>query len=82
MGRAVILIAVGVSACAPEAVPVIDMPSVTTVSLSTAIPSAGRLGGVTVDGDGNVYMSNFGASVFRVDPEGGVTEVSNQIRGT
>lgn len=57
-------------------------PSVTTLELSAAIPSAGRLGGVAMDRRGNLYVANFGASVWRVAPDGAVTELTSSIRGT
>lgn len=57
-------------------------PQVTTVATSEPIVSRGRLGGVAIDGDGNLFVSNFGASVWRVTPQGSATVVVRGLRGS
>ncbi len=46
---------------------------VETLELQQPIPSWGRLGGLSVDQLGFLYISNFGESVWRVKPDGEVT---------
>jgi DNA-binding beta-propeller fold protein YncE len=55
---------------------------VTTLTLSGELPGQGRLGGVAVDADGAIYVSNFGATVWRVDPDGTVTALTSDLRGS
>ncbi len=57
-------------------------PHVTTVALNDELPSRGRLGGVSVDSEGFVYVSDFGATLWRISPEGGVEVVDSSLRGT
>lgn len=56
-------------------------PRVTTIATSEPLPSQGRLGGVAVDQSGNVFVSNFGATVWRVEPDGRVTTLASTLRG-
>jgi sugar lactone lactonase YvrE len=55
---------------------------VTTLTLSGELPGQGRLGGVAVDADGAIYVSNFGATVWRVDLDGTVTALTSDLRGS
>jgi len=55
---------------------------VTTVATQEPLPSRGRLGGVSVDAAGNVYVANFGASLFRVAPNGAVERLLGNLRGS
>lgn len=55
---------------------------VTTIGTSERLESAGRLGGVAIDRFGNVFVSNFGATVWRVEPDGAVTTLSRDLRGS
>lgn len=56
-------------------------PRVTTVQLSDELPSRGRLGGVSVDAEGFIYLSDFGSTVWRVAPQGAVEIVDSSLRG-
>lgn len=55
---------------------------VTTLEVEEPLASAGRLGGVSLDASGNVYVSNFGASLWRVSPDGTVTKLADGLRET
>jgi sugar lactone lactonase YvrE len=57
-------------------------PQVTTLDLDDELPSRGRLGGVSVDDEGFIYVSDFGSTVWRISPEGGVEVLDNSLRGT
>lgn len=57
-------------------------PAVSTLALSQELPSVGRIGGVAVGPDGNLYVSNFRASVWRVSPDGQVTLLTNTLQGS
>jgi len=57
-------------------------PRVTTIDLDDDLPSRGRLGGVSVDDDGFIYVSDFGSTIWRISPEGGVEVLDNSLRGS
>ncbi len=57
-------------------------PRVTTLDLDDDLPSRGRLGGVSVDDNGFIYVSDFGSTIWRISPEGGVEVVDNSLRGS
>lgn len=57
-------------------------PRITTIAASEPLPSQGRLGGVAADRLGNIYVSNFGASVWRLAPDGRLDLLSNGLRGS
>ncbi len=52
-------------------------PRVTTLDLDDDLLSRGRLGGVSVDDDGFIYVSDFGSTIWRISPEGGVEVLDN-----
>lgn len=72
-------LALGAGAQAPGQA---EPPRLTTLALDAPLPSAGRLGGVSVDRNGNIYVSDFGASVWRVDPQGRVRAMRSDLRGS
>ena len=51
-----------------------------TVETSIPMPSYGLVGGVTVDGDGNVFSTNFHPHVWRVAPDGTATLLSTEFK--
>ena len=53
---------------------------VTTLDLDDDLPSRGRLGGISVDDNGFIYVSDFGSR--RISPEGGVEVLDNSLRGS
>ena len=55
---------------------------VETITLSESLPSLGRLGGVTVDAAGNIYVANFRATVWKVTPDGTVSALSSSLLGS
>jgi pimeloyl-ACP methyl ester carboxylesterase/sugar lactone lactonase YvrE len=57
-------------------------PAVSTIRTSEPLLSHGRLGGLSVDEAGNVYVANFSATVFRVSPEGDVKVMASGLRGS
>lgn len=57
-------------------------PRVTTLDLDDDLLSRGRLGGVSVDDDGFIYVSDFGSTIWRISPEGGVEVLDNSLRGS
>lgn len=57
-------------------------PLVTTLATPQEIPSRGRLGGVTIDGSGNIYVANFSATVWRRTPAGDFTVLANGFQGS
>ncbi len=74
------------AATAPEAVlsqtsAVPTVASVETLQLQSPIRSWGRLGGMAIDRLGFLYISSFGESVWRVTPDGAVTELANDLYG-
>lgn len=54
---------------------------VETLELDAELPSRGRLGGVSIDGRGRIYVSNFSASVWRIDG-GHVERLPLALRGS
>lgn len=52
---------------------------VTTLSLSAPLETRGRLGGLTVAPDGDLFVSNFGTSLWRVSPSGDVQLLSDRF---
>jgi hypothetical protein len=54
---------------------------VETLQLKDTIRSWGRLGGMAIDRLGFLYISSFGESVWRVTPDGAVTELANDVYG-
>ena len=56
--------------------------SVTTIETDAPLPSWGRLGGVTVDRLGFIYVSNFHDAVWRITPDGEVTVLSTGMYGS
>ena len=57
-------------------------PYVTTLDLDDDLPSRGRLGGISVDHDGFIYVSDFGSTIWRISPGGGVEVLDNSLRGS
>ena len=57
-------------------------PSIATIELTGELPSQGRLGGVAVDDLGNVYVSNFGGSLWKVAADGNVARLPVDLRGS
>lgn len=57
-------------------------PRIMTVPLSSELPSRGRLGGVAVGPDGYVYVSNFGATVWKISPGGEVERLVSSLKGS
>lgn len=55
---------------------------VSTIATDHELPSNGRLGGVSLGPDGEIYVSNFGGSLWRVDSDGRVTPVLRGLKGT
>jgi pimeloyl-ACP methyl ester carboxylesterase/sugar lactone lactonase YvrE len=55
---------------------------VTTVKTDRPLPSNGRLGGISVAPDGALYVSNFGRTLWRVDPDGTATPVDRTLKGS
>ena len=62
--------------------PLLDKPLVSTLHTSEPLWSAERLGGLSVDANGAVYVANFGATVWRVDADGRVTALYKSLRGS
>jgi len=58
-----------------------QVPRVTTLDLDDELPSRGRLGGVSVDSRGFVYVSDFGSTVWRISHDGGVEVLDSSLRG-
>lgn len=56
--------------------------AVTTIATGDGFPSEGRLGDVSVDARGAIYVSNFARSVWRIDLDGTVTELVGNLQGT
>jgi sugar lactone lactonase YvrE len=81
--RIVLLAAAGCPAAAgARPVAVLQEAVVTTLRLSSELPSRGRLGGLAIDSDGNLVVSNFGASVWRLGGSGQVTRLAQELRGS
>jgi sugar lactone lactonase YvrE len=59
-----------------------SQPHITTVELDDALPSRGRLGGVSVDPAGYVYVSDFGSTLWRISPAGEVDVLDSSLRGS
>ena len=57
-------------------------PRVTTIELDDDLLSRGRLGGVSVDDEGFIYVSDFGSTIWRISPEGGVEVLDNSLQGS
>jgi len=57
-------------------------PYVSTLDLDDELASRGRLGGVSVDDRGFIYVSDFGSTVWRIAPDGGVEVFDNSLRGS
>lgn len=57
-------------------------PVVTTIDPEEELPSRGRLGGVSVDSNGSIYVSDFGRTVWRVSPAGDVDVLVSSLRGS
>ena len=55
---------------------------VSTLDLHDDLPSRGRLGGVSVDARGFIYVSDFGRTVWRISPEGTVEVLDSSLRGS
>ena len=53
-----------------------------TLDLHDELPSRGRLGGVSVDARGFIYVSDFGRTVWRISPEGAVEVLDSSLRGS
>ena len=71
------------SAPAPRQADFADVDQrVSTIQTSEPLVSNGRLGGVSVDEAGNVYVANFSATVYRVSPAGVVTVMATGLRGS
>ena len=56
-------------------------PRVRTVTLSDSLPSRGRLGGLSVDASGNLYVSDDASTVWRISPQGYVEILDSSLRG-
>jgi sugar lactone lactonase YvrE len=57
-------------------------PTVTTIDPEEELPSRGRLGGVSVDAQGSIYVSDFARTVWRVSPAGDVDVLVSSLRGS
>lgn len=57
-------------------------PRVTTLDLHDELSSRGRLGGVSVDADGNLYVSDFLRTIWRISPDGAVEVLDSSLRGS
>lgn len=55
---------------------------VRTLATSQALPSNGRLGGVSVGPGGEIYVSNFGRTLWRVSPDGRVETLISSLQGS
>lgn len=53
-----------------------------TLALDAELDARGNLGGVTVDRLGFIYVANFRDAVWRLSPEGEVTELSRSLYGS
>lgn len=56
-------------------------PRVTTVELHDSLPSRGRLGGLSVDDRGFLYVTDYRSTVWRVSPDGAVEVLDSSLRG-
>jgi len=56
--------------------------SVATLELSQELDARGRLGGVTVDALGFLYVANFHDAVWRISPEGEVKTLTRSLYGS
>lgn len=71
------------SAASPAAEPGADFADrVGTLALDKELDARGNLGGVTVDRLGFIYVANFRDAVWRISPEGAVTELSRSLYGS
>lgn len=57
-------------------------PVVETIALTESLVSRGRLGGVSVASDGTLFVSNFGATTWRISTSGEVEVVIEDLRGS
>ena len=53
-----------------------------TLPLDATLDSRGNLGGMTVDRLGFIYVANFRDAVWRIGPDGDVTELSRSLYGS
>jgi pimeloyl-ACP methyl ester carboxylesterase/DNA-binding beta-propeller fold protein YncE len=58
------------------------MPRVETLRLSENLDSHGRLGGIAVDDDGHIYVSNFHDALWKIAPDGTVETLTRSLRGS
>jgi len=54
-------------------------PRVSTLELDLELVTYGRLGGLAVDEEGTLFVSNFGPNVWSITPEGKVTEIAGDF---
>ena len=52
-----------------------------TLELDRELDARGNLGGMTIDRLGDLYVANFRDAVWRISPEGRVTELSRGLYG-
>ena len=57
-------------------------PRVTTLELDSELPSVGRIGGLAVGPDGDLYVANFSASVWRIGLDGAVERLEVSLQGS
>lgn len=56
-------------------------PGIYTLKLNKSLQSWGRLGGITTDQLGFIYMSNFGETVWKIYPDGNVKVLTSELYG-
>jgi len=71
-----------ISATAATVASGLQQPVVETLETSTALASRGRLGGVSVDAQGRVLVSNFSRTLWRVDRDGTVEVLLSDLQGS
>ncbi len=79
---AVACLALALGTAAAAAAFTVPPDTVTTVSLDHVLDGYGNIGGVTVDALGFVYVANFRDAVWRIAPDGSVTELSRALYGS
>ncbi len=81
-----LLLSLVVAACAPNPAAAEDakaefVDQVGTLELDSELDARGNLGGVTIDRLGFLYVANFRDAVWRISPEGEVTELTRSLYG-
>ena len=82
LGRLLLVVmALGASAYAGEGENADFVDRVGTLKLDRELDARGNLGGVTIDRLGFLYVANFRDAVWRISPEGEVTELTRSLYG-